>query len=255
MSLGGGGTDYEGYIQAHGGVGLVVAIEKYVWADGESQVRIGSGLGGSSAVWVGKAKEETGLEGEELVLEAERREKGEGGLGGRQDYWACVFGGMQWLEFGQDWTVRRYEMAVPEWLENGMMLVDVGARSDNRSVADQLNRDNNELLHMVKMLAHRMRWGIETDRGLDFVGACMDYSFAAKVMLTPFMVTEEVGQVYALGKMAGACGGRLMGAGGGGYMLFLCQDDKWDDVYEAMFDHGYRPERVVVDRVGASWVD
>lgn len=250
VSFGGGGTDYEHFIRKHDGVALNMAITKYVYSDGSSDVVPGSGLGGSSALWVCRVAEETGIEKEALAQEAERRERKAGVQGGRQDYWPAVFGGLQWLEFNQ-YGVRRVALPIPSWLEESLVLVDVGARSDSASVEDQLVRQNDETLLWIKRLAQQTYFELMWKSDGSRFARLLEASFAAKVMLTPRMVTEEVARCWSIGKMAGASGGRLMGAGGGGHMLFVCPDKgQKEKVMEGLRYAGYKPESVQADRRG-----
>ena len=77
-----------------------------------------------------------------------------------------------------------------------------------------------------------------TDRytDLDDFGRLLDYTWKLKRQTGPAVSTESIDMLYAKGMSAGALGGKLLGAGGGGFLVFYVQPDKQNAVKDALKD-------------------
>lgn len=209
----------------------------------------GSGLGSSSTVMValiGLLKEYQNLpldeyEIAELAYKVERKDAGL--RGGLQDQYAATFGGFNFTEFSGDRVVvnpLRIKPEVVYELEHNLLLCYMGAtRSSDGIIADQTERfkagnaDTIAGLRAQKELAVAMKEAL-LQRRLNEFGALLDVSWQEKRRMSPKISTSYIDEAYEEARNAGALGGKVTGAGGGGYMLFYCQFDRKHKVAAAL---------------------
>jgi|tagenome__1003787_1003787.scaffolds.fasta_scaffold20985598_2 D-glycero-alpha-D-manno-heptose-7-phosphate kinase len=198
----------------------------------------GSGLGSSSTVMVtliGLLKEYHGLaltdyEVAHLSHQVERVDLGL--LGGMQDQYAATFGGFNFVEFEKDRVIvnpLRIAADVVNELEHNMLLCYTGAtRRSDGIIEDQTSRleagadDTVAALRMQKQLAVEMKNALLRRRLGDFADL-LHQAWEAKKRMSPKISTGFIDEAYAEARKAGALGGKVTGAGGGGYMLFYCE--------------------------------
>ena len=156
---------------------------------------------------------------------------------GRQNQYASVFGGLNLIEFkgGSNVTVSPLKLkkdAILE-LEKNLLLVYVGSRGSEKDAskiivsqqASYLLKEKIEILGKLKEITYSQHKALL--RG-DFVhfGELINEAWTNKKKLNPLMTNDWIEKIHATALKAGAIGGRLMGAGGGGHMIFYCDIDK-----------------------------
>jgi D-glycero-alpha-D-manno-heptose-7-phosphate kinase len=209
----------------------------------------GSGLGSSSAVMVtliGLLKEFhrkplTDYEIAELAFDLERRELGI--RGGLQDQYAATFGGFNFIEFEGDRVIvnpLRIPSAVVHELEHNMLLCYTGqTRSSDGIIEDQTKRwESGDVqamqgLRAGKDLAIAMKNALLPHRLNDF-GDLLGAAWDEKKKMSPKISNEFIDTAYAEARRNGALGGKVTGAGGGGYMLFYCPFQRKHHVAKAL---------------------
>ena len=209
----------------------------------------GSGLGSSSSVMVtlvGLLKEFHGLaltdyEIAQLSHQIERVDLGL--LGGMQDQYAATFGGFNFVEFGGDRVIvnpLRIADDVVNELEHNMLLCYTGAtRRSDGVIEDQTARyEGGEAgtlaaLRSQKQLAMEMKNALVRRRPREF-GDMLHEAWKQKKRMSPKISTGFIDEAYAAARRAGALGGKVTGAGGGGYMLFYCEFQKKHRVADAL---------------------
>lgn len=209
----------------------------------------GSGLGSSSAVVVtliGLLAEHMGLElsEQEIARLAFTVEREDLGLpGGAQDHYSAVFGGFNFMEFGSE-GVTVNPLGLPEdrvrELEYNLLLCFTGAtRASDHIIGDQVERyregasDALEGLRMQKELAVEMRDALLAGRLAEF-GKLLGRAWSYKKQMSPHISNDRIDELYEEGLRQGALGGKVTGAGGGGYMLFYCPYDRKHKVRQAL---------------------
>lgn len=222
-------------------VGITVALR--------SEAPPGSGLGGSSAVVAAMVAALAMLAGrrmarDELARAAYRIEREDLGIsGGWQDQYAAAFGGCNLLEFSRGGT-RVATVADPDrmgTLAEGLQLCYTGhVRRDvgliDRQIA--LHREGREetLLGMKRLqeMAYAMRDVIE--RGdLPALGSLLHEAFLAKKQMNPHVAEHTpIENMLEAARDAGALGGKICGAGGGGYLLIAAEPDHQPVVRERL---------------------
>ena len=213
----------------------------------------GSGLGSSSSLMVaviGLMKEwrRLALGDDEVAAMAYRLERQELAIpGGMQDQYAAAFGGWNFIEFGPHQVVvnpLRLPRDVVNELEHNLLLCFTGTtRTSDGIIADQsarcLRRERSSLesLRRQKQLAVEMK-NLLLGRHLNEFGALLHEAWTRKKRTSPLVSNPRVDAIYAAARRAGALGGKLNGAGGGGYMIFYCDFERRLEVVQALRELG-----------------
>ena len=177
---------------------------------------------------------------------------------GRQDQYAAAFGGVTCFDFNRDDSVIARPLHLDyerlHQLEDNLLLFFTGfARSAGDILQDQDVRtsagDDDMLAHLqhVKDLGLRSRRALEAGR-LDEFGALMHEHWEHKKKRSDGMSNPQVDEWYELGRRNGAIGGKLVGAGGGGFLLFYAEQDR--TLREAMQKAGLQELRFRFDFEG-----
>ena len=209
----------------------------------------GSGAGASSALVVAvlAALREwlrlplTEYELAELAYAVERCDLGI--EGGRQDHYAAAFGGFNFIEFGSSGAIvnpLRIRPPVISELEERIVLAYAGgSRPSGGIVADQVRRyvegDTDAVTAMdeLKELANVARRTLLSG-DLDGFGDVADRAWQCKKRMSDRISTPALDAVYRRARQAGAVGGKVTGAGGGGYMFFVTRHDGRKAVVDAL---------------------
>jgi len=180
-----------------------------------------------------------------------------------QDQYAAVFGGLNFMEFhgDDDVTVRPLEVAqgTVEALERSLLLAWSGrGRTDGgilrRQVDGVLGGSARSLdsLQVIKALAEEMRDALlRGDLGAFADG--LHQGWQQKRRLATGIATPWLDELYAIGRRAGAAGGKVLGAGGGGFLLFATPPDRRARVAEALEAAGAPCTLVEFDFRGVHW--
>ena len=229
-----------------------------------SEVPQGTGLGSSSAMAVALVYALALLRGQPLdraaVAEAACRIEIER-LGmpiGKQDQYASAFGGLNVVEFAADGVCVR-PLALPvatlTALGERLLLFSTGQTHNSSDILRQ-QRANTEqkatviaALHHIKALAHEMRDALLAGE-LDAFGVLLDRSWREKRRLARTISTSAIDHWYAAARAAGATGGKIAGAGGGGFLLLYVPCAHQQSVRAAMLSCGLRELPVQFDFEG-----
>lgn len=218
-----------------------------------SDAPAGAGLGGSSTMCVALVgafqrylrEPWTLYEVADLAYRIEREELGI--HGGRQDQYAAAFGGFNFIEFiGNRTTVTPLKIApeVQNELAYRLLLCYTGVSHYSNDIVtqQQLNyaerrAETVDALGATKQLALDMK--NELVRGnLDEMGRLLDEGWKFKKLFTAGISNDRIDALYAHARDAGALGGKLLGAGGGGYILLFCDFARKAKVARAVQDAG-----------------
>src|SRR3990167_4091081 len=146
---------------------------------------------------------------------------------GIQDQYAASFGWFRRYDISQDGTVTERPLARKGLLEHCLLFFTGFQRDAYVIAADWIRRtpDNEEVLRRIRAQVNEAETylAIQDYRRL---GELMDEGWALKRELSPMVSTAFIDSVYAEGKKAGAWGGKLLGAGGGGFMLFIAPPER-----------------------------
>ncbi len=216
--------------------------------DGDLPAR--SGLGSSSSFTVGLLHALTALQGRYVskdqlardALHIEQRVIGENV--GSQDQVAAAFGGFNRIEF-----LRSGEFSVSpvvlgrarlEEFRSHLMLCFTGisriASEVAKSTIDNLGRRERELARMRGMVDEALKILQCPNRPIEAFGELLHDAWSCKRELSPQVSTPAVDAMYEAARGAGAIGGKLLGAGGGGFMLLFARPEDQPRVRAALKD-------------------
>lgn len=229
----------------------------------------GSGLGTSSALvvaLVGAFKDclRLPLTNYDIAELAYRIEREEAGIkGGKQDQYATTFGGFNFIEFlGKQAVVNplRIKKDTLNELEYRLMLCYTGKTRLSAGIIDdqvrryvQAEEDVVQALDQTKELAIAMKNALLLGKINEF-GSLLHEAWCAKKKFSPKVTDPNIDELYELARQNGAIGGKLLGAGGGGYLLFLCKFDKRHIVAEKLERAGGKITNFAFDFEGMqSW--
>jgi D-glycero-alpha-D-manno-heptose-7-phosphate kinase len=214
-----------------------------------SDAPVGTGLGSSSTMCVALVgafqrylrEQWTAYEVAELAYRIERTELGF--KGGRQDMYAAAFGGFNFMEFGADRTIVHPLKIAPEVaneLSYRLLLCYTGTSHYSADIIERQQQNYAErndrtvrALDATKALAIDMK--NELLRGnIDEMGRLLDEGWQLKKQFTDGISNPQLDAFYEHAREAGALGGKLVGSGGGGYILLFCDFARRADVARAV---------------------
>ena len=302
MSFFGGGTDFNGFFNEHGGAVLSTTFDKYAYVTVrhlppffdyknhityskeekvnsisdivhpairnamqwlnldrirmtyEADLPARSGLGTSSSFAVGMLSAFYALKGEY----ADKRKLADDAIylertlckesGGIQDQIAASFGGFNRINFSRDgYSVNPLIISSErkKKLNDNLMLFFTGFSrfsSDIQKGTEQSMKDKTQqLLEMYHLVDEAEKILTDKNTSLDEFGKLLDYSWKLKRGISSGISTISIDEQYEKANKAGALGGKLLGAGGGGFLLFYVPAEKQEAVKKAMEDQMYVP--------------
>lgn len=214
----------------------------------------GSGLGSSSTLmvaiigafseWLQLPLGEYDIAHTAFVVEREELNM----AGGKQDQYAATFGGVNFMEFYEDNRVivnpLRIKSKILFELSNNLVLyftstsrlssTIIEAQSENVKKKDEKSL---EAMHQLKKQAIMMKEALLKGR-VDEIGPILDYGFRFKKQMASGISNNMIDNIYDVALKHGATGGKVSGAGGGGFMMFYCPGNTRYPVINALNDFG-----------------
>ncbi|GAB4466720.1 MAG: GHMP kinase [Armatimonadaceae bacterium] len=231
-------------------VGISEGIEISTMADIPSE---GSGLGSSSAVTVGLLHALYAYKGELVTPDRLAEEACHieidilGKPIGKQDQYIAAFGGLRHFVFHPDdrVTVESVALRDSDRLRFGESLLlfftGITRRADTILTEQKSNTGaKRDTLDRLKAQTHEIHEAL-TCGNLNRIGRILDEGWRFKRSLTERISNTEIDQLYERALDAGATGGKIAGAGGGGFLLLFCPPDRQKAVREALHDYQELP--------------
>ena len=214
--------------------------------DGDLPAR--SGLGSSSSFTVGLLNALRGLEGEmvskyELARDAIHIEQNIIGENvGSQDQVSAAFGGFNRIEFHRNGLFDVSPVILPDHrrkeLRDHLMLFFTGfsriASEVAKSQIDNLKSRERELKLMGEMVDEALSILINRNESIDSFGKLLDASWQYTRSLSDRVSTPEIDIIYKNAMEAGAIGGKILGAGGGGFLLIFAKPERHMRIMEKL---------------------
>jgi D-glycero-alpha-D-manno-heptose-7-phosphate kinase len=224
---------------------------------------VGSGLGGSAVVssaiigcfnefrsdqWDRHEIAEMAFQAERLMLNIP---------GGWQDQYATVFGGFNHMEFSSEHNTivpLRIDPNIIAELEESLVLCYTGFNHDSGAVhrdqkAQHQTSDAVAAAARQKEVTREIRHHLLRGQLLD-CGRLIDEAWHAKRRLSSKISSTELDAIYDLAKANGAVGGKLLGAGGGGYFIFFVRPFERYPLIRVLEDNGLRCSRIAFEENG-----
>jgi D-glycero-alpha-D-manno-heptose-7-phosphate kinase len=164
------------------------------------------------------------------AYEIERKDLGL--AGGKQDQYAATFGGVNYMEFYDGDKVIVNPLRIKQQylfeLENNLLLYYTSKSRESARIIEQqasnvVNQKETSIdaMHQLKQQAQMMKEALLKGR-LNEIGEILDFGFRQKRKMASGISNELMDEIYETAKAAGATGGKISGAGGGGFMIFYC---------------------------------
>ena len=168
--------------------------------------------------------------------------------GGKQDQYAATFGGVNFMEFYENDKVIVNPLRIrPEYLhelENNLVLYFTSTSRESATIIKEQQKNVNdkneksiEAMHQLKEQAKMMKEALLKGRLHEF-GEILDYGFQQKRQMATNISNSRIEEIYEAAKKAGATGGKISGAGGGGFMIFYCPANTRFKVIETLESFG-----------------
>ncbi len=168
--------------------------------------------------------------------------------GGKQDQYAATFGGMNFMEFLKDDNVivnpLRIRSEYLHELEHNLVLYFTSTSRESATIIKEQqknvtnkNTGSIEAMHQLKEQARMMKEALLKGR-LHEIGEILDFGFQQKRLMAANISNQSIEDIYNAAKAAGASGGKISGAGGGGFMFFYCPANTRYSVINALNKFG-----------------
>ena len=168
--------------------------------------------------------------------------------GGKQDQYAATFGGVNFMEFYSNDKVIVNPLRIKQKylfeLENNLLLYYTStSRQSSRIIEQQAHNvisgkeQSIEAMHQLKLQAQMMKEAVLKGQ-LDEFGSILDYGHQQKKKMAEGISNSLMEEIYTSAKEAGASGGKISGAGGGGFMTFYCPGNSKYNVIKALSKFG-----------------
>lgn len=239
----------------------MTGTEKKVLISFNADTPSGTGLGSSGACSVALLKGLSLYRGHEMSnLEAAEQSfvltQNLGLPDGKQDPYVCAIGGFVTLDIAKNGDVKvDHPKIAPEtkkaFTENTLLFY-TGVRRDSKFLLSaQGTKSALELKHEIKKIGQEV-YDAFVKGDLDIFGHLMDTHWKLKRGMTGNMTSEWLDEIYTAATSAGALGGKIIGAGGGGYFMFYCPSESArKGVRQALHKFNMRELSFDIDELGA----
>ncbi|WP_126601465.1 GHMP family kinase ATP-binding protein [Dictyobacter aurantiacus] len=232
-----------------------------------SEVPPGTGLGSSSAATVALVRAMSTLVDQSLTRQqvaemASMIEIEKMGMPiGKQDQYASAFGGLNKITFtssGVTVEPLRIDPEIRALLERRLMLFFTGSSRESTSILKHQRKSTTEQDEAVLQALHNIKQsaaGIEQcllAGDLDGFARILDYSWQEKRRLAPNLSSAFIDECYTLARQHGVQGGKITGAGGGGFFLLYCPQEAQEAVTAVLHQRGLKRMHFCFDQQGAT---
>lgn len=161
---------------------------------------------------------------------------------GKQDQYAAAYGGLNFIQFNYDGSVDVQKVvmnpAVKKQLERNLILLYTGTKHSASAILREQGKemqrlDKQQVMHKMVEMAYELKDVLEHNQIDDF-GRILNEGWLLKRSLANSISNPLVDTLYEQGMEAGALGGKLLGAGGAGFVLFYCPEDKQESFRKQM---------------------
>jgi len=238
-----------------------VGITKGVEIASIADVHAGAGLGSSGSFTVGLLNALYAYKGvlksaEELAREACHIEIDILGEPiGKQDQYIAAYGGFRYIQFNPDDTVFTEPIIwssenKEELVRNLLLLYTRDVREASSILQEQKEKtrqgDKMASLQKLRDMALELKERLDNNAPLDIFGATLHQGWMLKKQLASNISSEKIDEYYEKALNAGALGGKVVGAGGGGFLLLYCPEERQTQVKESLglreLEFAFEPE-------------
>lgn len=168
---------------------------------------------------------------------------------GKQDQYAAAYGGLNFIRFNYDGSVDVQKIVmdpkVKAQLERNLILLYTGTKHSASAILKEQGKemqrlDKQQVMHKMVEMAYELKDVLEHNQIDDF-GRILNEGWLLKRSLANSISNSLVDTLYEQGMNAGALGGKLLGAGGAGFVLFYCPEDKQEAFRKQMSGYTEMP--------------
>jgi D-glycero-alpha-D-manno-heptose-7-phosphate kinase len=187
-------------------------------------------------------------------------------VGGKQDQYAAAFGGITALHIAKDGRVTVRELSIRdeviEELENNLICFYTGIQRESSEVQKSIvesattksvgmsGSNIEEMLLRTKSISFDVAKALESGNLNEF-GSLLHMHWLAKRSLSNSISNGSIDKLYEKGLKAGATGGKVMGAGGGGFLIFYCENGRKSGLRKEMINAGLKEIKIRFDFQGS----
>ena len=179
---------------------------------------------------------------------------------GKHDHYLGAFGGLSCLDIDKNGKVELSSLKLSEHAEeelaNNMVVFFTGIQRESSDILSQQNQDTKggnsqviDSLHEVKRIGYAIKTALENDE-LDHFGELLHEHWLTKKKRSNQISNSDIDRWYEIGRKVGALGGKILGAGGGGFLMFYCPAEYRWQLRESMAEQGLREMRFHFDLEG-----
>jgi len=227
----------------------MVGISKGIEIISVADIHAGAGLGSSSSFTVGLLNALYAYKGvyksaEELAQEACHIEIDLLGEPiGKQDQYIAAYGGFRYIQFNSDNTVSTdpiyWSDSTKEKLAQNMLLLDTGNVREASAILREQKKnttqgDTVDSLKKLRDMAIDLKERLNSSASPDIIGEILHKGWMIKKRLASDISNSEIDEYYEKALRAGAIGGKISGAGGGGFLLLYCRKERQTKVKETL---------------------
>ncbi len=180
---------------------------------------------------------------------------------GKQDEYAAAFGGLNFIQFHKDGSSHveplALEPAAEAYLQQCLMLFDTGIAHNSWQILKGQERSTRDRagvgiasLHAIRAIAERMRAALLAG-DIEVIGDLLHAGWELKRQVSSAISNPKIDEAYEAARRAGALGGKIAGAGGGGFMMLFCPPEHQGAVRQALLSLGLLEMHFAFDRLGS----
>ena len=180
--------------------------------------------------------------------------------GGKQDQYAATFGGVNFMEFYADDKVIVNPLRIKQEtileLQNNLVLFYTNTSRESSKIietqaqnASQKREKPIQAMHEVKAQAFMMKEALLKNE-LQVIGSILDKSWENKKKMAQGITNDLIDTIYQTAISNGSTGGKISGAGGGGFMIFYCEKNTRYDVIKALESAGGKVSHYQFSKIG-----
>ena len=225
----------------------LVGIKKGIEITSISDIPAGTGLGSSSSFTVGLINALFSYTGDHLSAKqmAELACKVEIDILkhpiGKQDQYAAAYGGINFFQFNKDETVFEEKIKFIDEdykkMNRKLMMFWTGISRSADKILEKQKKNTKvkiENLNFMRNQVYELRNIIKTEGFTKKFGEMLHEGWLKKKEITNGISSNQIDQKYELARQAGAVGGKILGAGGGGFLLLYCDEENQSKVRKAI---------------------
>jgi D-glycero-alpha-D-manno-heptose-7-phosphate kinase len=160
---------------------------------------------------------------------------------GKQDQYAVAYGGLNYIQFNKDETVIVEPLVcstqTKKKIDDNLIMFYTGVtRKTGEILSEQKKntKDKNEALTQMRDMTEQLKKIIYNESDLNKIGELLDKNWKLKKELATKISTSNIDTIYKKAMDNGALGGKILGAGGGGFILFYCEKEEQNKLRNAL---------------------